>query len=296
MSDVVLLVLNFLSTFSVLVLIAVSLGMIFGQLGIVNLAQGDLVMVGAFAMYAMRDQPFLVGIVVALACGGVLALALEWGVMRALYDRGFLPTLLATWGIGIVLRQLADTVFSSTPHSVAAPIGGSVSVLGVDYPSYRLVMAAAVIAILVVVLLVAYRTSLGLRVRASIDNFEMAALLGNSPTRMRTLAFVSGTGLAVLAGALASPLVGITPTLGVSYLAPAFFAVLLGRPGTIGGPIFGAALVAFLTVGLNRLFTATVAQSLLFAALVLLIAVRPEGVRWHRPTRTSDLRNAPVVA
>jgi len=300
MSDLVLLLLNFVSALSVLVLVAVSLGLIFGQLGIINLAQGDLVMVGAFAMYATRELPFLVGVATALVLGLLLGVVLERGLARALYGRGLMPALLATWGVGIVLRQAADALYSSTPHAVAAPVGGSVGVLGVDYPTYRILVAVVVAVVVAAVLAVAYRSSLGLRMRACIDNLEMAALLGTSPQRMFMLVFVAGTVLAVLAGSLAAPIVGVTPTLGLSYLPAAFFAVLLGRPGSIGGPVLGAALVAFLTVLLNRFFTATVAQSLLFAALVLFIAVRPEGVRWHPPARRTrplqPARGGPTAA
>jgi branched-chain amino acid transport system permease protein/urea transport system permease protein len=281
MHTAVLLVLNFLSTVTVLVLLGVSLGLIFGQLGIINLAQGDFAMVGAFTMYAMRGVPFLVGILVAAGVGVALGLILELGLMRRLYDRGFMPALLATWGVGIVLRQGADAIFSSTPHSVNAPITSSTTIFGVQYPTYRLV-AAVVVAVLVVALLtLAYRSSLGLRVRASIDNLEMASLLGISPKRMFTLVFVIATVLGVLAGAIAAPFVGITPTLGIGYLAPAFFALLLGRPGTVGGPVLGAVLVAALTVVLQQAFTDTVAQTFLFASFVLLIVVRPGGVSWH---------------
>jgi branched-subunit amino acid ABC-type transport system permease component len=290
MHTVVLLCLNFLSTVTVLVLLGVSLGLIFGQLGIINLAQGDFAMVGAFVMYAMRGAPFLVGIGAAVVAGIALGLILEIGLMRRLYARGFMPALLATWGVGIVLRQGADALFSSTPHSINAPIASSTVIFGVQYPTYRLV-AAAVVAVLVAGLLaVAYRSSLGLRVRASIDNLEMASLLGISPKRMFTLVFVVATVLGVLAGAVAAPFIGITPTLGLGYLAPAFFALLLGRPGTIGGPVLGAVLVSALTVVLEQAFTDTVAQTFLFASFVLLIVVRPGGVSWHLQTK---LRRTP---
>jgi branched-subunit amino acid ABC-type transport system permease component len=285
-----LFVFQFLSQLSVILLIAFSLGLIFDQLGIINLAQGDFVMVGAYVMYAFRHEPFLVGVGAAVVVGFVLAAVLERVVMRRLYGRGFMAALLATWGIGIVLRQLANAWWTSTPRSINLPIGGSVTVLGTSYPVYRLVVMGAVVVILAAVLYVAYGTSLGLRVRACIDNLEMASVLGASPARMFMLVFVSGGVLAVLAGALVAPVIGATPTVGLSYLAPAFFAVLLGRPGTIGGPVFGAVLVALLVTTLNRYFTATVAQSLLFGALVLLIALRPEGVKWTLPSRMTPVR------
>lgn len=275
--------LNFLTTFATLALVALSLGLIFGQLKIINLAQGDLLIVGAYTMYALRDQPFIVGVGAAIVAGIVLGFAVERTVIGRLYDRGLMPTLLATWGIGIVLRQTADALFSSTPRSVDAPIAGTTEIIGTAYPTYRLVMDGVIFVVIAVTLVTLYRSSIGLRLRASIDDMEMTSLLGTAPRRMFTLTFTVGTVLTVLAGALLAPIVGITPGLGLSYLAPAFFAVLLGRPGTIGGPLFGAALVALLIGVLNQLFTATVAESVLFAGLVLLIGIRPQGVTWTVP-------------
>jgi branched-chain amino acid transport system permease protein/urea transport system permease protein len=231
-------------------------------------------------MYVLRDEPFIVGVLVAIVIGVLLGYAMELTIMRRLYNRGLMPTLLATWGIGIVLRQTAEALFTSTPHSIHDPVAGSVLVLGTEYPTYRLVMIAATAVVIVLFLVLVYRTSLGLRLRAAIDNVEMTSLLGVSPARMFSVTFTVGTTFTVLAGALLAPMVAITPSLGLSYLAPGFFAVLLGRPGTIAGPIFGAALVALVSGVLNQFFTSTVAESVLFAALVLLIVVRPQGVSW----------------
>lgn len=282
--ELVLFLLNFLFAGAVLALIAISLGLIFGQLGIVNIAHGEFVMVGAFAMYALRDLPFVASLLAAVAIGAAFGLALEWTVLRRMYDRGFVAPILATFGLGIVLRELAEVIFTSTPRSVTAPIAGSVSMLGVDYPTYRLVMVALAALIVVGVLGILYRTTLGLQVRASIDNPEMSSLLAVSPRLSHALVFAVGTTLAVTAGALVSPEIGVTPTLGLGYLAPAFFAVLIGSPGSITGPVLGALLVALLSTALNRFFTSTVAEALLFGALVALIAIRPEGLKWRAPT------------
>src|SRR3712207_5265343 len=237
-------------------------------------------MVGAYAMYALDPVPFPLRVVVAVLLGVALSLLAERAILRNLYARGMLATLLAMWGLAIVLRQLAEAVFGATPRSVGSPVQGSVDVLGVQYPAYRLVVALVSLAVVAFALFVVYRTTLGLKLRASIDNRDMAAVLGIPPRLMIAGTFAVGTTLAVLAGALQSPTLGLTPGLGVAFLAPAFFAVLVVRPGSLAGPVAGALVVALLSSVLRRYFTETLADLFFFAALVVLIAVRPAGLSW----------------
>jgi branched-subunit amino acid ABC-type transport system permease component len=279
-------VLSVLTLFGFYALLALGLGLIFGQLNVVNVAFGDFAMAGAFVMYGLEPVPFVVRVLIALVLGAAVAWVIEKLLLRPLYTQGFLATLLAMWGVGIVMRQTAEAIFGSTPASVAAPITGSVSVLGVQYPTYRLVATAVALLVVVAILFVVYRTDLGMRLRATIDNREMASLLGIPPRLMITATFVFGSLLAVLAGCLQSPMLGLTPSLGVSFLAPAFFAVLVGRPGSLTGPLFGAFLVALLSNTLRGIFSETTATLLFYAALIVLIAIRPQGLDWRRPQWT----------
>jgi branched-subunit amino acid ABC-type transport system permease component len=272
MADLVSFALAVASLFGFYALLALSLGIIFGQLGVVNVAHGEFVMIGAFTMYALDGVPFLLRLVVAVGVGLVLGVVTERLVLSRLYARGFLATLLAMWGVAIVLRQGADAV------------EGTVDVLGVTYPAYRLVATAGCLAVVAVMLLVVYRTSFGLRVRATVDNREMASLLGIPPAAMMTGGFAIGTAIAVLAGAVQSPTLGVTPQIGAAMLAPAFFAVLIGRPGSLPGSILGAFVVALLSTLLRDHLTETVAQFVLFALLIALIAIRPNGLTWRRPS------------
>jgi branched-subunit amino acid ABC-type transport system permease component len=278
MSGLVEILLDWAWAGTILALVAFSLGLVFGELKIANIAQGDLMMVGAYVMYACRDAPFLLALLVAVAVGLALGLALERGVFRRIYDRGFVPTILASWGVGIVLQQGATAIFSPTQRGVDAPLHGSVVAFGVEYPTYRLVAVAGVGALLVAALLVVYRTSAGLRLRASIDNVEMAASMGIAPRRMFAAVFAIATALAVLGGALIAPTIAITPDLGFAFLPLAFFAVLVARPGSIAGPIAGALAVQLVFTLLKRQFDVTLAQSVLFGLLALLVALRPQGV------------------
>lgn len=290
MADLVSFALGVVSLFGFYALLALSLGIIFGQLGVVNVAHGEFVMIGAFTMYALDGVPFLLRVAVAVGVGLVLGVVIERLVLSQLYARGFLATLLAMWGVAIVLRQGADAIFGSTPTSVAAPIEGTIDVLGITYPAYRLVATAGCLAVVAAMLLVVYRTSFGLKVRATVDNREMASLLGVPPAAMMTGGFAIGTAIAVLAGAIQSPTLGVTPQIGAAMLAPAFFAVLIGRPGSLPGSILGAFVVALLSTLLRNNLTETVAQFVLFALLIILIAIRPNGLTWRRPawlTRSS---------
>jgi branched-chain amino acid transport system permease protein/urea transport system permease protein len=299
MEQLVAIALSTFSLFGFYCLLAVSLGLIFGQLGVVNVAHGELVMVGAFVMYAFADVPFVLRVLIALVVGLLLGAVIERLVLSGLYDRGFLATLLAMWGVAIVLRQGADAIFGSTPSSVAEPITGSVSVLGVSYPLYRIVAAAASLAITAVLLLVLYRTSIGLKIRATVDNQDMASVLGISPRSMMTVGFAVGAAVAVLAGALQSPVLGVTPSVGTTFLAPAFFALLVGRPGNLRGAVFGAFVVALLSTVLRSFLSETAAQFALFSLLIVLIAVAPNGLMLRRPswlTRPTPSASTPARA
>jgi branched-chain amino acid transport system permease protein/urea transport system permease protein len=279
-SDLIQLLLDFLWAASGLALVSLSLGLIFGELKIVNIAQGDLMMVGAYAMYALRDLPFLLALAATFVIGIALGVLLERGVLRWIYDKGFMATLLATWGIGLILEQVVQAIFTASEHGVEMPVAGSVMIFGIAYPLYRVLAALGMAAAVAVTLLLVYKTPLGLRLRASIDNVEMAAVLGISAPRMFATVFALATALAVLAGALVAPTIGITPTLGLSFLAPAFFAVLIARQGSISGPVAGAVLVQLVFSLLQRYLNVTVAQVVLFSLLALLVAVRPQGISW----------------
>lgn len=296
MDSIVTLVLSVFTLFGFYALLAVGMGLIFGQLGVVNVAHGELVMVGAFVMFALSDVPFLLRLVLAVLIGLGLGLIIERLVLSNLYERGFLATLLAMWGVSIVLREGANAIFGSTPASVQVPIQQNVEILGVSYPLYRIVIAVAALLIVAAVLLVTYRTKLGLVVRATVDNRDMASVLGIPPRLVITGTFAVGATLAVLAGALQSPLLGVTPTVGAAFLAPAFFAVLLGRAGSLPGAVFGAFVVALLSTVLRTYLNETLAQVVLFTLFIVLVAVRPNGIDWKKVQWKPHTQPAQVAA
>jgi branched-subunit amino acid ABC-type transport system permease component len=280
--------LDFVWVSTSLALVAFSLGLILGELKIVNIAQGDLMMVGAYAMYALRNLPFLVALLITFVFGLVLGLILERGVLRWVYDKGFMATLLATWGVGIVLEQGVATLFTVSQKGIDPPIKGQLMIGNVIYPEYRIVVAAGIVALLTMLLLIVYRTSLGLRLRASIDNIEMASVLGISPQRVFAMVFSMATALAVLAGGLIAPTIGINPTFGLSFLAPSFFAVLIAKQGSLVGPVLGAVAVEFTFTLLQAYFNITVAEGVLFGLLALFIVLKPQGISWSWKTAKGE--------
>jgi branched-subunit amino acid ABC-type transport system permease component len=280
--------LDFVWVSTCLALVSFSLGLILGELKIVNIAQGDLMMVGAYSMYALRGLPFVVALLLTVVLGLVLGLVLERGILRWVYDKGFMATLLASWGVGTVLEQGVAAIFTVSQKGVDSPLTGQLTIGDFSYPAYRVVVALGIVALLAILLLFVYRTALGLRLRASIDNVEMASVLGISPQRMFAMVFSVATALAVLAGALIAPTIAINPTLGLSFLAPAFFAVLVAKPGSLAGPIVGAmavqAVFTLLQAGLN----VTVAESALFGLLALFVVLRPQGISWTWKTARKE--------
>ncbi len=286
MSGSVQILLDFIWVSAGLALVAFSLGLILGELKIVNIAQGDLMMVGAYSMYALRGLPFPLALLITCVLGFFLGFILERGVLRWVYDKGFMATLLATWGVGIVLEQGVATIFTVSQKGIDQPLRGFVTVGGVAYPEYRIVVVLGIVVVLAILLLVVYRTSLGLRLRASIDNVEMASVLGISPQRVFAVVFSLATALAVLAGALIAPTIAINPTLGLSFLAPAFFAVLISKQGSLAGPVVGAVAVEFIFTLLQAYLNITVAESILFGLLALFIVLKPQGISWSwKPAR-----------
>lgn len=254
-------------------LLTLGLAVIFAATRVVNLAQADLAMVGAYVAATATGPAF--GWRVGLALVSVLPLLLV--VERLLLRRTFadgLAAMLVTWGVGMALRQCAELLFTSTPRTVAVPVPGTVDVLGAPYPAYRLVCAAVAVAAIGAVLLLAYRTRWGLTLRAVADNPDMAALLGTDPRRMRSVAFAVGGSLAVLAGALYSPVLAVNPTMGFDLLVPVFFGLLLSPPGGFGRAVVAALLLAGLSTLLRQWLTDTVAEAVFYTVLVAVAALR----------------------
>jgi branched-subunit amino acid ABC-type transport system permease component len=274
-----------LSQFGLYGLLTVGIAIVFAALRVVNLAHCDFAMVGAYAAATLVEVPFGWRVLVVLAATVPLLVVIELLLRRSLRDG--LGAMLVTLGVGMALRQIAEVSFGATPRSVVAPISGSTAVLGAQGPTYRLVCSLVAVAVVGLVLFAAYRTRWGLTLRAVADNPVMAGLLGTDPNRLRTTAFVVGGMLAVLAGALYSPTLAVSPAMGFSLLVPTFFALLFSRPGSLAGAALAALGVSALAVLLRTWLSDVVADALFYVVVIGIAAARSRPsirrfVTWSR--------------
>jgi branched-chain amino acid transport system permease protein len=263
---------------SVLLLVVLGLGIILGLMDVINLAQSGFMAVGVYA--ALVAAHHRVGFWAAVAAGalsaGVLGLISERLVIRRLYARP-LDTLLATWGISLVLVQLITLAFGHGPQSFDEPFVAAVPLLGVQYPAYRLVIVAAAVLTLLALIAIVRFTRWGLVARMVMANEPLARGLGIDTVRVRQVTFLVGSLLAGFAGALLGPIQGVSPYYATALVAPAFLAVLLaGR--TLRGLVLAAVALAVTATVFSRFANPVYATAVTVAAAVVLLRLFPEGL------------------
>jgi urea transport system permease protein len=271
-----------LSIAAVLLLVALGLTFTFGQMGVINMAHGEFIMAGAYTAYLLQGvtgQSFLLALPAAFAVAGLMGLLLEWSLVRRFYGRP-LDTLLLTWGVSLVLQQLARDVFGAPNVQVTAPawLTGGLDVLGVRLPHNRLFTIG--LAALCVVGVWLYLTWLpqGRRMRAVVQDRELAECSGIATGRVDRFTFLLGSGLAGVAG-VALTLVGpVGPNLGTAYIVDAFLVVVAGGLGQLRGAVLAALALGFLNGYLEFWTDASLAKVLVLVAVVAFLQVRPQGM------------------
>ncbi|WP_339191689.1 urea ABC transporter permease subunit UrtB [Bacillus sp. FSL K6-1003] len=300
MSVIVTQLFNGISLGSILILIAIGLAVTFGLMNIINMAHGELIMVGAYTTYVVQQlflsylpaslfsYYFLIAIIMAFAVAAFIGIVIEKVIVRRLYDRP-LDSLLATWGVSLILQQAARSIFGAPNVAVKSPewLTGGVTLFSVTFPYKRLFILALVLFTLALLGFYLFRTSAGRRMQAVTLNRSMASCLGVSVRKTDTLAFALGSGLAGIAGSSLTLLGSIGPTLGSSYLVDAFMIVILGGIGKLKGTIIGAVLVGLLSTFVEYSASATIAKVVVFAFIILFLQWRPSGLASVR-TRLLD--------
>jgi len=281
--DWVVLIKQALNGFSVvlfLILVALGLTVIFGVMKVVNMAHGELMMIGAYTAYGVTvaGYNFWLGLTLAPIVTAIIGILMERSVIRFLYTRGDLSTLLATWGFSIIFQQIIKLIFSSQPQAVPSPFPGSLEFMGVTYPAYRLFAMVMCLCIIGVVLFLFFRTHFGVTTRATIQNTETANFMGINTHVMFLFAFAFGSALAGLSGALIAPLIGVTPTMGLDYVAKAFFIVIVGGMGSIFGALGGGFVLGEIESVFTVILNGTAAQIIVFLTVIILMLVRPKGL------------------
>ena len=240
MSELIPIILDASSYILILVLVALGLMIVFGMMGVINMAHGELFMIGAFF--------------------------------------GRLDTILATWGLSIALKQLVVLTFGPESQSVPLPVDGSLEIGAFSYPVYRLILMLASILLIGGTFWLFVRTKFGLMARAVIARPATAAALGIDTRRMYRWSFVIGTALAGLAGALVAPLISVDPQMGLGYLVPGFLSILVGGAGPLAGVLAGGAIIGGVNNLLAVWISPVAALITVYIIAILIIRLKPEGL------------------
>lgn len=266
-----------------LLLVTLGLVIIFGLMNVINMAHGEMFLLGAYTVFAVEQAggPFWLGLLLAPIVLALFGLAVEELVIRHVYHR-FIDTILATWGLSIAIKQAVIVAFGPTAQQVFNPLPGTVTVLGAAYPAYRLFIMAVAIGVAAGTFLLFYRTRLGLAARGVIANRMMAASLGINTRRMDRATFAFGTALAGLAGAVMAPLMSVDPQMGVGFLIPAFLSILVGGAGSLLGALLGTSLIAGSSTIVAGLWTQIIAEIVVFSLAIVVIRLFPQGLTGGR--------------
>ncbi|WPG41235.1 branched-chain amino acid ABC transporter permease [Variovorax sp. EBFNA2] len=275
--------LNLAYALATLGLTTLGLAVVFGLLGVMNMAHGEFVMLGAYAVVTVQSWgwPIATAMPLAMLVCGVLGYAVERWLIRPLYARPF-DTLLATWGLAMVLRKTVEAVYGRGYRNIESTLGAPVSLGGVQYPGYRLALIALALVLMIALALWYRRSTMGLRVRAMTGNPVLAQALGIDTRRLASQTFVIGVVLAGAAGVLLAPLVRIEPGIGVNYLLDSFFVLVVGGLGTLGGFGGGVGVIGGTQSVVSSLSGQTSGYAVVLVLSILFLWLKPNGLFGRR--------------
>lgn len=276
-----------LSLGSVLLLSAIGLAITFGVMGVINMAHGELMMIGAYTTWVVQQifpnqitYSLLIAVPAAFVVAGLVGIAIERGVIRFLYGRP-LETLLATFGISLILQQAARSIFSPLNRAVSLPdwMSGSMEINPVFSITYnRLYILIFGLVVFFVLMMILKKTTLGLKVRAVSQNRAMARAVGVRASWVDALTFGLGSGIAGIAGVALSQLTNVGPNLGQAYIIDSFMVVVFGGVGNLWGTLVGAMGLGIINKFLEPYAGAVLAKVLVLVLLILFIQKKPKGL------------------
>lgn len=294
---------NSLSLSSILVLTAIGLAITFGVMRVINMAHGEMLMLGAYTAFVVTDPQLLpawinrilawcgldweiqninifVAIPIAFVVVGFVGYLTEVCLIRFLYGRP-LDTLLATWGLGLIFQQVVNLTFGANLKSVRQPeiLQGNLAIGDIAIPVYRIFIVLFTLLCLLLVYLWFYRTSSGLKIRAVVQNRAMASALGISTRRVDSLTFAIASGLAGVAGCILGPLYNVNYVMGNQYVVDAFMVVILGGMGQLAGSVAGAVVIGFGTGFVEKMVSQPpIAKVIVLSTVVCFLLIRPAGL------------------
>jgi urea transport system permease protein len=277
--------------FSVYVLMALGLAIIFGQMGVINMAHGEFMILGAYVTWltsnlfqaylpSLFSGYFFLAMILAFLASGALGMLVEWALIRHLYKRP-LDTLLATWGLSLILQQTVRSIFGPSNQEVGTPswMSGTVEVTqGLVLTSNRIAIVVFAAMVFVALILVMRYTTFGLQMRAVTQNRSMANSVGIRSSWVDAMTFGLGSGIAGIAGVALSQIDNVSPNLGQSYIIDSFLVVVFGGVGNLWGTLVGAMSLGILNKFLEPWAGAVLGKILILVMVILFIQRRPRGL------------------
>ncbi|WP_127073109.1 urea ABC transporter permease subunit UrtB [Pelagibacterium lentulum] len=275
---------------SVLLLAAIGLAITFGVMGVINMAHGEMVMIGAYVTFVVQeiirttnpglfDYSLAIAVPMAFLITGLIGVAIERGIIRWLYGRP-LETLLATWGLSLIIQQGVRTIFGATNRDVGNPsyMSGAFDFMGIAITYNRLWIVVFSLVVFALLLLVLNKTPLGLQMRAVTQNRRMASSMGIRTPWVDAMTFGLGSGVAGLAGVALSQIDNVSPNLGQGYIIDSFMVVVFGGVGNLWGTLVGAMTLGIANKFLEPYAGAVLAKIIILVLIILFIQRRPRGL------------------
>ncbi len=259
--------------------VTIGLAVTLGLLGVLNLAHGEFIMIGAFSALVTQTAglPFVAAVPLAIIVCMVVAVPIERFIIRPLYARPF-DAILATWGVSLLLRECVELIFGRGFNSVAQPVPGTLSILGANYPRYQLVVMI-VSSIAIGVLIVWFvRSRTGRRIRAMVGNPPLAKAVGIASDRLARNTFVFGLCLASISGVLLAPIVTVHPGMGIDYVLKSFFVMVVGGLGSILGLVVGSGVIGGAEAVVSAVIDRTAGYSFVLVVALIFLWRRPDGL------------------
>ena len=267
-----------------LALVALGLAVVFGLLGVLNLAHGELVMIGAYCAYVVQANgwPFVAALPLAIVVCGVLGWVVERWLVRPLYARPF-DTLVVTWGLSLLMRKCAEAMFGLGYKSLNEPVSGTVDVLGATYPRYRLLLIVVSVVVLGALIAVVrpqpHRHAHPRRWSTTPISRAHSAF---AVSRFASATFVAGTCLAGLAGVLIAPLVPVQPFMGLDHILMSFFVLVVGGLGSVAGLLTGSTVIGGVNSVVSAISDSTGGYFCVLVLAILFLWQRPRGIHARR--------------
>ncbi len=301
MEQVINALFNGLSLSSIYLLVALGLSITFGLMGVINMAHGEFVMIGAYMTYVTQEifaayLPESVGglyyfaaIIMSFVITFLLGCGMEKLLISKLYGRK-IDSLLVTWGVSLILQQAARTIFGSQGVNVNAPnfLKGGLEVGGCTFSYNRIFIILLVVVCIILVWLVMNKSGFGVKMRATMQNRPMAQCMGINSKKVDLITFGLGSGLAGIAGCAIALLGSIDSTVGQSYIVYSFMTVVLGGVGNILGTVIGSLIIGFSSVFVESYYSASIARAIVLIIIIVFLQFRPKGLFTIRSRSLDD--------